>query len=131
MSIECLPIHEPNSNRSRSPRPTSSAVQVNEDSNNLELTDNTGKKSEISTHAVSDLPPNPDIYRTKARIQFASVCFSLFLAGWNDGTTGPLLPRIQKVYHVRGLLHGISNQINVSLRLDLSLYRSSSYLLVL
>ncbi|KZP08220.1 MFS general substrate transporter [Athelia psychrophila] len=33
-------------------------------------------------------------------VQFASLCFSLFLAGWNDGTTGPLLPRIQEVYHV-------------------------------
>ena len=34
------------------------------------------------------------------RIQFAAVCWCLFLAGWNDGTTGPLLPRIQEVYHV-------------------------------
>ena len=34
-------------------------------------------------------------------IQFASLCFCLFLAGWNDGTTGPLLPRIQSNYHVR------------------------------
>ena len=31
---------------------------------------------------------------------FATMCGSLFLAGWNDGTTGPLLPRIQEVYHV-------------------------------
>jgi len=34
------------------------------------------------------------------RIQFAAVCWCLFLAGWSDGTTGPLLPRIQEVYHV-------------------------------
>ncbi|KAH9478785.1 Bypass of stop codon protein 6 [Psilocybe cubensis] len=34
------------------------------------------------------------------RIQFLSLCFTLFLAGWNDGTTGPLLLRIQEVYHV-------------------------------
>lgn len=39
--------------------------------------------------------------RRIANIQFASMCCSLFLAGWNDGTTGPLLPRIQSVYHVR------------------------------
>lgn len=38
--------------------------------------------------------------RRKARIQFVTLCWSLFLAGWNDGTTGPLLPRIQLVYHV-------------------------------
>jgi len=33
-------------------------------------------------------------------MQFAAMCGCLFLAGWNDGTTGPLLPRIQSVYHV-------------------------------
>ena len=35
-----------------------------------------------------------------SRIQFAALCWSLFLLGWNDGTIGPLLPRIQEVYHV-------------------------------
>ncbi|KAA1469643.1 MFS general substrate transporter [Dentipellis sp. KUC8613] len=30
----------------------------------------------------------------------AAICLSLFLAGWNDGSTGPLLPRIQQVYRV-------------------------------
>ncbi|KAI0066103.1 MFS general substrate transporter [Artomyces pyxidatus] len=35
-----------------------------------------------------------------ANIQFASLCLAVFLGGWNDGSTGPLLPRIQTVYHV-------------------------------
>nr|GAT44622.1 predicted protein [Mycena chlorophos] len=26
--------------------------------------------------------------------------FAVFLAGWNDGTLGPLIPRIQEVYHL-------------------------------
>ncbi|KAF9440548.1 hypothetical protein P691DRAFT_96103, partial [Macrolepiota fuliginosa MF-IS2] len=34
------------------------------------------------------------------KIQFSALCWTIFLAGWNDGTTGPLLPRIQEVYHV-------------------------------
>lgn len=38
--------------------------------------------------------------RRRAHIQFATLCWSLYLAGWNDGTTGPLLPRIQRVYSV-------------------------------
>ncbi|KAF8556039.1 MFS general substrate transporter [Imleria badia] len=38
--------------------------------------------------------------RLRARIQFATLCWTLYLSGWNDGTTGPLLPRIQKVYNV-------------------------------
>lgn len=38
--------------------------------------------------------------RDLARRQFAALLWPLLLAGWNDGTIGPLLPRIQKVYHV-------------------------------
>ncbi|PPQ86680.1 LOW QUALITY PROTEIN: hypothetical protein CVT25_006755 [Psilocybe cyanescens] len=38
--------------------------------------------------------------RFTGRVQFLSLCFTLFLAGWNDGTTGPLLLRFQEVYHV-------------------------------
>ena len=34
-------------------------------------------------------------------LQFFAACWSMVLAGWNDGTTGPLLPRIQQVYNVR------------------------------
>jgi hypothetical protein len=34
-------------------------------------------------------------------IQYFALCFSFFLLGWNDGSIGPLLPRIQGVYGVR------------------------------
>lgn len=34
----------------------------------------------------------------RARVQFATVCWSVLLIGWNDGTPGPLLPRIQSYY---------------------------------
>ena len=33
-------------------------------------------------------------------VQYACLCFALFLAGWNDGTNGPLIPRIQRYYNV-------------------------------
>ncbi|THH32779.1 hypothetical protein EUX98_g1406 [Antrodiella citrinella] len=46
------------------------------------------------------LPTLTNKYRLKANIQFFAACWSLFLAGWNDGTNGPLLPRIREVYHV-------------------------------
>ncbi|PIL23359.1 MFS general substrate transporter [Ganoderma sinense ZZ0214-1] len=52
---------------------------------------------DIPATAVSASTP---AMRRKARIQFITLCWTLFLAGWNDGTTGPLLPRIQTVYHV-------------------------------
>ncbi|KAF9528689.1 major facilitator superfamily domain-containing protein [Crepidotus variabilis] len=32
--------------------------------------------------------------------QFLAVCWSIYLVGWNDGTTGPLLPRIQEQYQL-------------------------------
>ena len=38
--------------------------------------------------------------RWRARVQYAVLCYTLFTVGWSDGTTGPLLPRIQNNYHV-------------------------------
>ncbi|TBU62655.1 MFS general substrate transporter [Dichomitus squalens] len=40
------------------------------------------------------------IHRRKFLLTFLTLCFSVFLNGWNDGTTGPLLPRIQAYYHI-------------------------------
>jgi hypothetical protein len=38
--------------------------------------------------------------RKAGLVQMAALCWMMFLVGWNDGVTGPLLPRIQEVYHV-------------------------------
>ncbi|KAG8818316.1 hypothetical protein FRC17_010878 [Serendipita sp. 399] len=38
--------------------------------------------------------------RRRETIVIVAMCYALFLAGWNDGTIGPLLPRIQTVYHL-------------------------------
>jgi hypothetical protein len=35
-----------------------------------------------------------------ARAQFLALCWTLFVVGWTDGSTGPLLPRIQTFYDV-------------------------------
>jgi hypothetical protein len=35
-----------------------------------------------------------------ARAQFLALCLSMFVVGWTDGSTGPLLPRIQVFYDV-------------------------------
>ncbi|TDL22801.1 MFS general substrate transporter [Rickenella mellea] len=45
-------------------------------------------------------PAASTISQRNARIQFYALCYCLFLAGFNDGTTGPLLPRIQQNYDV-------------------------------
>jgi hypothetical protein len=46
------------------------------------------------------LERTPEQIRT-GRLQFFALCWCLFICGWNDGTTGPLLPRIREVYNVR------------------------------
>lgn len=41
------------------------------------------------------------VYRRRFLISFVTLCFAFFLNGWNDGTVGPLLPRVQSFYGVR------------------------------
>ena len=47
------------------------------------------------------LPITPRKARMNERLQLAVLCWTMFLTGYNDGSTGALLPRIQEVYHVR------------------------------
>jgi hypothetical protein len=56
------------------------------------------RPAELET--IVSVVPSKDSKRI-ANIQFVALCLTLFVVGWNDGTTGPLLPRIQAVYHVR------------------------------
>ncbi|KAJ7735781.1 MFS general substrate transporter [Mycena metata] len=55
------------------------------------------------------LPPTPAYQPSQqqillGRVQTLALCWAVFLAGWNDGTLGPLLPRIQEVYHLGYLI---------------------------
>ncbi|KAL4079401.1 MFS general substrate transporter [Scleroderma citrinum] len=43
--------------------------------------------------------PSP-AQRRRANIQLVALCWTTFVIGWNDGTTGPLLPRAQRVYGI-------------------------------
>jgi hypothetical protein len=53
---------------------------------------NTQKEETATTQTKSQ--------QRKETIQFLALCWSLFLAGWNDGSAGPMIPRLQEVYHV-------------------------------
>ncbi|KAF8877279.1 MFS general substrate transporter [Infundibulicybe gibba] len=55
-------------------------------------------------------------------VPFASVCWCIFITGWNDGSTGPLLPRIQKVYH--GYVAGALMNVYLTDRLGFGKVRS-------
>jgi hypothetical protein len=77
-----------------------------------------GSIHDIEESAGSDLAPAPApsaapaysfevrdasraAMRRHGRAHFAVLCWVLFLNGWNDGSAGPLIPTIQRVYHVR------------------------------
>jgi len=45
-------------------------------------------------------PKLSKLQKRNSMVQFLALCWSIFLLGWNDGSTGPLLPRIQEHYMV-------------------------------
>ncbi|KAI0760124.1 MFS general substrate transporter [Fomes fomentarius] len=40
------------------------------------------------------------VHRRKTWVNFATLCFCVSMNGWNDGTTGPLLPKMQSYYNI-------------------------------
>lgn len=51
-----------------------------------------------------DTAETPVDAKKLARVQFAAftaLSWAMFMQGWNDGTNGPLLPAMQRNYHVR------------------------------
>ncbi|KAI0367660.1 MFS general substrate transporter [Pilatotrama ljubarskyi] len=57
-------------------------------------------EDETSSTAPAISASQKAVYRRKSLIHFLTLCFCVFCMGWNDGTTGPMLPRIQDHYHV-------------------------------
>ncbi|KAL1949087.1 hypothetical protein VTO73DRAFT_10893 [Trametes versicolor] len=100
MEVELSTIH------SRSSLPPDTAVATLASVNDGKRTEAIEVNAvEVEVRDASRAPSTTFVASTpamkrKARIQFAALCWTLYLAGWNDGTTGPLLPRIQAVYHV-------------------------------
>ena len=57
--------------------------------------------SAISYPPASNLTPRlSKLQQRNSMVQFLALCWCIFLVGWNDGSTGPLLPRIQENYRV-------------------------------
>ncbi|OSD01410.1 MFS general substrate transporter [Trametes coccinea BRFM310] len=57
-------------------------------------------QSETDSVAPALSPSEKAVYRRKSLTHFLTLCFCVFCMGWNDGTTGPMLPRIQSHYHL-------------------------------
>ncbi|KAG2008461.1 MFS transporter [Coprinopsis cinerea AmutBmut pab1-1] len=52
----------------------------------------------VNDHSGQEAEQLQARYRKNGMIQFAALCWLVLLMGWNDGTTGPLLPRMQHEY---------------------------------
>ncbi|KAJ7158305.1 major facilitator superfamily domain-containing protein [Mycena crocata] len=58
------------------------------------------KSDELVPVNSDPVPPRLRQHVLRERVQLFALYWCMFLAGWNDGTAGPLIPRIQRVYHV-------------------------------
>ena len=80
------------------------SVQKNSQAEEIELSEVNARPtpSEEVKRSVVDVDVSKTSKRrtSRARIQFLSLCWTLFLIGWSDASTGPLLPRLQINYHV-------------------------------
>ncbi len=52
-------------------------------------------------HVRAQQPEMTKRQKRYSLIHFAALCWCFLMQGWNDGATGPLLPRMQEYYHVR------------------------------
>ena len=76
------------------------SIQKNTQSEEIQLSEVNSRPTppeEVKRSTVSKTSKRPTL---RARIQFLSLCWTLFLIGWSDASTGPLLPRLQSTYHV-------------------------------
>ncbi|KAJ7353451.1 major facilitator superfamily domain-containing protein [Mycena albidolilacea] len=59
---------------------------------------------EPNSREHSEVSTSPKSHAFRAKIQLGAIYGSMLVAGWNDGTSGPLIPKMQEVYHVQFLL---------------------------
>lgn len=92
-------ISEQETTVQRKPHPNNDDIEL------AELTRRSGSRDAVpatggAQGSAHEVDVNSPEVKLTAWLQYSSLCFTLFLAGWNDGTTGPLLPRMQEHYHV-------------------------------
>ncbi|KAH9941583.1 MFS general substrate transporter [Epithele typhae] len=50
--------------------------------------------------SASLTPAQQSENKRRVLLNFVTLCICVFMNGWNDGTNGPMLPRIQEYYHI-------------------------------
>jgi hypothetical protein len=82
---------------------STSRAQVPLELHELQSSHPDGKSSPPLSTSIS-MPLRTKAHKSLERTHFLALCWVLLLAGWNDGTSGPLLPRMQAEYKVGHLV---------------------------
>jgi hypothetical protein len=69
------------------------------------------EKQNDDLESPSVLPAKHRTQKAREKIQFVTLCWFVCLEGWNDGSNGPLLPRLQKVYGVHFFLYFVPRSL--------------------
>ena len=60
----------------------------------------TDNSPELENKEVSEKTPRTAAMKKKEKWHIFALCFALFVAGWDGGTAGPLILRMQEYYNV-------------------------------
>ncbi|KAI5123262.1 hypothetical protein M0805_001351 [Coniferiporia weirii] len=96
----------------RSVEKTRDSDIIRKDSKSIEFESTVDGAYNVTPDGLLDSPKKSAAMKRKASIQFFAVCFVLFLGGWDAGTLGPLLPRIQAYYHVNYTMVSLTFVLN-------------------
>lgn len=95
-----LSIEQTESKRPSTERPLSASSGSEDEKASLEAPADVSGAATLTEALESRLPARTKKQKRKENWHFFSVCFVLFLAGWDGGTLGPLILRIQTYYNV-------------------------------
>ncbi|KAI0265899.1 MFS general substrate transporter [Gloeopeniophorella convolvens] len=84
---------------------------------------------ELGLPSTQTSPASQSI-KWRTRLHLATFCLTMFLLGWNDGSLGPLIPRIQSAYHVNFLVVSlifVSNCVGIIVGVLLNVYLTKKF----
>lgn len=99
VAVETMSIHEQVDKDAPPPSENASIPHVEQQQESIQL-------RTIPTGTSTILPIPSESNKAQRRSEFAGMAalvWTFFLAGWNDGTAGPMLPAMQKHFQVKGL----------------------------
>ncbi|RDX47216.1 MFS general substrate transporter [Lentinus brumalis] len=93
---------------------TTTAIQTTDDGSRADVAHVGDVEGGPSTQTPSAVPTEADLtaqppavspeeralQKRKGLMHFSAICWAVFVVGWCDGTTGPMLPRLQAHYHI-------------------------------